>query len=343
MGLNFWALHHADRGRGSSGCLGASIDMWCEDGYMSHYLPTNVIPAEAGCEADIPADWPGLWLQLLKAREGSLEGAMRYSEAAGLELFGPVSPRAATLFRLYKPLLDARWQQHSHPNFPAWVLGQLGQSLDGFIATTTGDSFFVSGEHCLLHLHRLRALCDAVIVGAGTVAMDNPQLTTRRVPGHQPVRVVLDPAARLDGKARVFRDAQAQTLWVCDAQHAHVAHSRLHAAHHDTCEVLPIEGLIATNNMVAPYRPRQVVQALAQRGLRLLFVEGGGVTVSRFFAAGALDRLHLAVAPVLIGQGRRGLQVPSHEVMADCLRPQVRTLALGTDILWDMDLRPQAV
>lgn len=295
------------------------------------------------CEADIPTDWAALWQQLLQAREGNLVGALRHTVASGLVLAHPVSPRAAALFDLYKPLLDARWQHRSHPQSPSWVVGQLGQSLDGFIATTTGDSFFVSGEHCLLHLHRLRALCDAVVVGAGTVAVDNPQLTTRRVPGHQPVRVVLDPAARLDGQARVFRDAQAQTLWVCDAQYAPAARDRLGATPHEACEVLPVEDLLDPDRAASPYRPAQVVHALTQRGLRLLFVEGGGVTVSRFFAAGALDRLHLAVAPVLIGQGRRGLQAPAHEVMADCLRPRVRTLALGTDVLWDMDLRAPAV
>ena len=79
--------------------------------------------------------------------------------------------------------------------------------------------------------------------------------------------------------------------------------------------------------------------ALAARGLHVLFVEGGGITVSRFFTAGALDRLHLVVAPVLIGNGRRGLQAPAHAAMADCPRPKARTLALGPDMLWDLELR----
>ena len=85
--------------------------------------------------------------------------------------------------------------------------------------------------------------------------------------------------------------------------------------------------------------PGKVMAALAARGLRLLFVEGGGMTVSRFFRANALDRLHLVVAPVLIGEGRRGLQVPARPVMADCPRPPVRRQPLGDDLLWDLDLR----
>jgi diaminohydroxyphosphoribosylaminopyrimidine deaminase / 5-amino-6-(5-phosphoribosylamino)uracil reductase len=217
------------------------------------------------------------------------------------------------------------------------VVAQLGQSLDGFVATLTGDSYYVNGAHCLLHLHRLRALCDAVVVGAGTVATDNPQLTTRRVPGPQPVRVVVDPAARLDGLSRVFRDGQAPTLWVCDSRHAAQARSRLRHSP-ARAEVLAVDGLVASDT-AAGYHPQRVVTALAGRGLHLLFVEGGGITVSRFFTAGALDRLHLMVAPVLIGNGRRGLQAPSHAVMADCPRPKARTLALGPDMLWDLELR----
>eukprot|EP01041_Mallomonas_annulata_P020239 gene20239-39928_t len=174
--------------------------------------PTQTVPAPAAptSATDIPADWPGLWLQMLLAR-ASAEPTPQLTMRAdlGWTLNGPCSARSADLFALYKPLLDARLAPGSSP----WVVAQLGQSLDGFVATATGDSYYVNGPHCLLHLHRLRALCDAVLVGAGTVAIDNPQLTTRRVPGPQPVRVVMDPDARLDGGSRVFRDGMAPTLW----------------------------------------------------------------------------------------------------------------------------------
>lgn len=254
-------------------------------------------------------------------------------------LSGSVSGRSRELFGLYKPLLDARSRHRQDARQPAWLVAQLGQSLDGFIATTTGDSFFVNGQHSLWHLHRLRALCDAVLVGAGTVAIDNPQLTTRFVPGPAPVRVVLDPAGRLDGQSRVFQDGQSPTLWVCDAAHAPRLRAVLNGAPTGTgVELVSIHGLLGTG--ASPCQlPGRVVQALSDRGLRLVFVEGGGVTVSRFFRAGALDRLHLAMAPVLIGEGRRGLQAQPHEVMAHCLRPAAVTVPLGNDVLWDMALR----
>ena len=80
-------------------------------------------------------------------------------------------------------------------------------------------------------------------------------------------------------------------------------------------------------------------RALAARGLRVLLVEGGGVTVSRCLQAGLLDRLHLVIAPVIIGTGRRGLQLPSPVRMADCLRPAAQRYPLGDDVLWDLALR----
>ena len=76
----------------------------------------------------------------------------------------------------------------------------VASSLDGFIATPGGDSRFVTGPDNILHLHRMRALSDAVVVGAQTVAADDPRLTTRMVPGDSPVRVVLDPRRRLSAR-----------------------------------------------------------------------------------------------------------------------------------------------
>ena len=140
------------------------------------------------------------------------------------------------------------------------------------------------------------------------------------------------------GRAQVFTDRQAPTLWLCDQRHADAARARLSASGEGApAEVLPVPGL--RHDSGTGYHADRAVAALAARSLRVLFVEGGGITVSRFFGAGALDRLHLAVAPVLIGQGRRGLQVPAHDAMADCPRPPARMVVLGDDMLWDLDLQ----
>ena len=97
---------------------------------------------------------------------------------------------------LYQELLE------SH----AFVIGQLGQSLDGRIATPSGHSKYISGPEALRHLHQLRALVDAVVVGVQTVIADDPQLTVRHVAGRSPARVVIDPEGRMPRNARLLAD-----------------------------------------------------------------------------------------------------------------------------------------
>src|ERR1700760_4858653 len=100
------------------------------------------------------------------------------------------------------------------PAVCSFVLGRIAHSLDGYIATQGGESVWISGPDDLRHTHQLRALCDAVVVGAKTIRADNPRLTTRLVDGPSPVRVVLDPDYRLDDTYRVFQDGP-QTLLLC--------------------------------------------------------------------------------------------------------------------------------
>ena len=294
---------------------------------MSIALPPPSLPQ---------TDTHALWVHCLEIAAARRTGtrvalprdAMLTSGAAsGWQLGDRWDAPARELFKLFKPMLDCR------PDARPWVIAQLGQSLDGCIATRTGDSHFVNGPENLTHLHRLRALCDAVIVGAGTVAIDDPQLTTRRVPGANPVRVLFDPQlqlARYAKTARVLNDGHAPTLWLCDARWQREA-----AALAGADQVLAVPQLVDADGV--PDVPRALA-ALHARGLRLLFVEGGGVTVSRFLAQGCLDRLHLALAPLIIGNGRPGLRFAGAECLGDCPRPPVDVYAMGGDQLWDLDL-----
>jgi len=260
--------------------------------------------------------------------QASLLDTVTWTADRGLQLQGRWDALALELFDLFKPVLDFRTEG------VAWVIAQLGQSLDGCVATRTGDSSFINGPENLVHLHRLRAVCDAVIVGAGTVAADNPRLTTRHVPGPHPTRVLLDPQLRLAGwvqTAHVFNDAQAPTLWLCDARWRDAAVAQVGAD-----RVLAVRNLLRDD---ATPQLAHAVNALHQRGLTRLFVEGGGITVSRFLAQRCLDRLHLAVAPIIIGDGRPGLRFEGQARLADCPRPHYRVYQMGPDHLWDLDLR----
>lgn len=298
----------------------------------------NTSPASAGSpalNADIRSA-VGLWpilLDIAQARRAGdvptlPEDTVNWASDSSWRLQGRWDAEALQLFDLFKPLLDFR------PEGAAWVIAQLGQSLDGCVATRTGDSCFINGPENLLHLHRLRAVCDAVIVGAGTVAADNPRLTTRRVPGPNPTRVLLDPQLRLAGHletAHVFNDGQAPTLWLCDARWRGDAVAQVGAD-----RVLAVRDLLRDD---ATPHLAHAVTALQSRGLTRLFVEGGGVTVSRFLAQRCLDRLHLAVAPIIIGDGRPGLRFEGPARLADCLRPHCHVYRMGPDHLWDLDLR----
>lgn len=231
---------------------------------------------------------------------------------------------ALALFDLYLPLCHP-------PRFAVELIAHLGQSIDGCIATRDGDAQFVTGEANLRHLHRMRALCDAILVGAETVAADDPRLTTRLVPGANPTRIVLDPRRRLPPDRRLFRDGEAPTLVVCDRSCLDRHTPRLGQA-----ELIGIAATHAGLDLDA------LLAALADRGIRRVFIEGGGATVSRFLEAGRLSRLQIAVAPLLIGTGRPGVRLPPPARMADTLRPRARIFRMGDDVLYDFDLTGSA-
>ena len=211
------------------------------------------------------------------------------------------------------------------------VLAQLGQSLDGFIASRAGDAEFVTGPEDRRHLHVLRSFVDAVVVGAATAIADDCRLTVRDAPlrGAPPVRVVLDPRGLLPSTARLLTEADAPTWWlVGQAAAAHVPGDAL-AAHVDLV-VRPEEEL---------RDPAAMLRVLARRGARRALVEGGGRLVSACLAAGVLDRLYVTTAPVLIGDGIPGLRFSGHDVLARAIRPPARRLVLGEDVCTELDLR----
>ncbi|MEA2118053.1 RibD family protein [Halovibrio sp. HP20-50] len=231
-----------------------------------------------------------------------------------------VTPEARQLLDCLTPLASR----------PAWVIAQLGQSMDGRIATESGHSHYINGHQSLIHLHRLRALVDAVVVGVGTACADNPQLTVRHVSGANPTRVVLDPRGRLPDNLALLTTQSAATLHIVGPS---VATTSVNT-HVERC-VLPL-------NSSGQFAPNDVITLLAEHGLHRVLIEGGGVTVSQFIEARAVDRLHLLVAPLLIGSGRPGLKMTPIDTLESALRPPTRTFRCGDDTLFDMRLNDAA-
>jgi diaminohydroxyphosphoribosylaminopyrimidine deaminase/5-amino-6-(5-phosphoribosylamino)uracil reductase len=209
------------------------------------------------------------------------------------------------------------------------VVGQCGQSIDARIATPTGHSHYINGEAGLIHLHRLRALVDAVVVGVGTAIKDDPLLTVRRVEGPSPARVIVDPSGRLPPGARVLMDDGIRRLVITGPD----ARGQLPVGV-ERVPIDPHEGQLA---------PAAIIAALAIRGFRRLLIEGGADTVSRFVAARCLDRLHVVVAPIILGAGRSSLTLPPIDRVDEALPAPMRVHLLGGDVLLDCDLSAQRI
>jgi riboflavin-specific deaminase-like protein len=284
--------------------------------------------SESGHRASFAVDWTVAQAGdeqaeaiLREVADDASEAVLAWRTESGWELRLPADDRRAALIDLYLPICSATKQ---HPI----TVGHLGQSLDGFIATHSGDSQFVTGPENIVHLHRMRALSDAIVVGAGTVAADDPQLTTRHVSGPSPLRVVLDPMRRLGEHYKVFRDNVAETLYVCGRSVVAPGESHFGRA-----------TLLSVADTPNGLDCAEVLRLLRARGCHRIFVEGGGVTVSMFLEANLLDRLQVAIAPLIIGNGRPAIRLPPEAALSDCRRPSYRVFRMGGDVFFDCDLK----
>ncbi|QBF30544.1 RibD family protein [Thalassococcus sp. S3] len=244
---------------------------------------------------------PKVWLHLLHIREGhpcSCAQDWSAGEAMALQLYAPVARR----------------------DKGDMILAQIGQSLDGRVATVSGDAKDVSGPDGLAHLHRLRALVDAVVIGVKTALHDTPQLTVRLCQGANPARVVIDPSGRLPDNAPMLRDDGARRIVIQG-----VTRPRQKGV-----EVIQMK---CSAGVIDPHAIRDALKA---DGIGNLLVEGGSITISKFLEANLLSRMHVAVAPLLIGDGPQGLTVPNPpQQLSQAVRPDTRAFSLGSDVLFD--------
>ena len=204
---------------------------------------------------------------------------------------------------------------------------KLATSLDGRIATASGESRWITGPAARQAVHRLRADHDAVLAGIETVLVDNPDLTVRLegYGGRQPARVVLDSRQRLPLDGRLAQSAAAAPVYVVTTQAPSMALA--------DAGIRVIQ--VKANDDGRPDLAT-TVEALAAVGLARLFVEGGGQVAAAFMRAGLVDALEWFRAPILLGQeGRPAVGPLGLSVLADAPRMmRVETLAVGED-LWE--------
>ncbi len=192
-----------------------------------------------------------------------------------------------------------------------WILLKVAQSMDGRIALANGQSRWISGVEARKEVHRLRSQLDAVLVGARTVAADDPELTVRHVKGRNPIRVVLDSNLALSAKAKIFLQQDPERTWVMTTDRA----SATLKAKIEKTGAAVFCGPTAHDGHV---NLEWVVQTLSSLGVTSVLVEGGGTIHASFIRAELFDKLIVAAAPMLIGNdgiaatANLGLQELSH-------------------------------
>jgi diaminohydroxyphosphoribosylaminopyrimidine deaminase/5-amino-6-(5-phosphoribosylamino)uracil reductase len=180
--------------------------------------------------------------------------------------------------------------QHSQP----WVILKWAQSLDGKIATRTGDSKWISDEVCRAHAHRIRGRVDGIIVGVGTVLRDDPLLTCRvGRPRRIATRIVVDTNLRTPPGAQLVRSARQAPTWIFCGPNPPLRRAR--TLERAGCV---IQRIAATHHGVSL---SAVLDVLGGVPMTNVLVEGGGTLLGRFFDEQRADELHVYSAPLLIG------------------------------------------
>jgi riboflavin-specific deaminase-like protein len=205
------------------------------------------------------------------------------------------------------------------------------QTLDGRIATRTGDSQWIGGPESLRRAHELRASHAAVLVGVGTVIADDPRLTTRLVEGRSPRRVIVDSRLRIPLDANVLSDGQAPTVVATTDQSA--------AKRRDEVRRMGAEVVVIGKDGNGRVDLRELVQLLKARGLDSLLVEGGAGVITSVLRARLIDRLVVCIAPRIVGRGIEAVGDLDIQRLRDALAlSNVRVIACGEDIIIDGEL-----
>jgi diaminohydroxyphosphoribosylaminopyrimidine deaminase / 5-amino-6-(5-phosphoribosylamino)uracil reductase len=236
-------------------------------------------------------------------------------------------------------LLNQAFRKHARVGHP-WVLFKSAMTLDGKVATRTGDSQWISGEDSRELAHCWRASVDAVVVGIGTALADDPRLTARpeglaaaELP-HQPRRVVFDSLARLPPTSQLVAAAAEIPLTVVVSRAAPRADT-------DALEAAGVQVLVATGEN-EPARVRSGLEQLGGLGVTAMLLEGGPHLAGAFLDAGEIDEIRLFLAPLLLGgsAARDPLEGKGVERISEALRALTFDCErVGEDLLISARLR----
>ena len=218
------------------------------------------------------------------------------------------------LFNIFLPII---FNTKHNP----YLIGHLAQTLDGYIATESGESKYISSQDNIKHIHMLRAISDVIIVGANTVRLDNPKLTTRLVEGKSPMRITLDKKNILKDGYDVFTNKDNNSFKIID--------EKIKSKNSNIFQ-LPV-----INNA---FQEEDIITLINKLNKKIVFIEGGGTTISRFYESRKLDRLHLCICPIILGKGRSSFLTKKESKLENIFEHSIAHYKMGEDVLCDVDL-----
>ena len=161
----------------------------------------------------------------------------------------------------------------------------------------------------------LRAISDIIIVGANTVRLDNPKLTTRLIEGKNPMRIILDKKNSLKSNYNVFQNRDNNAFKIID--------EKIKSKNSNIFQ-LPV-----TDNA---FQEEDVITLMNKLNKRIIFIEGGGATISRFYESGKLDRLHLCICPIILGKGRSSFLTKKESKLENIFEHSIAHYKMGEDL-----------
>ncbi len=199
-----------------------------------------------------------------------------------------------------------------------FYIGQIGQSLDGKIALLNGNSHYINDKNSISYLHSLRSICDAVVVGVNTIRKDDPLLTTRAIKGPNPQRIIIDPSLKLTNKYKVFKDGMPNIIFT---------HSTLNKKFNNT-QIYQLPERNFTN---------LIYQNINRLGYKLVLVEGGSKTISKFLENRLLNIMQFIIAPTIIGSGINSINIEPITNLKNVIRTKNNIFKFGKEIIVSLE------
>ena len=193
-------------------------------------------------------------------------------------------------------------------------IGQIGQSLDGKIALSNGNSHYINEKESIIYLHCLRSISDGVLVGVNTIIKDDPLLTTRQIKGPNPTRLIIDPSLKLTNKYRIFKDNNKNIIFTNSPKEKKL------------------------NNTTIVKFPKKnftlnIYKYLKKISLTTILIEGGPTTLSYFIQLKLLNYMQFIISPTIIGSGIDSVKLKPITNLKNAIRLKNTVSKLGKEII----------